>query len=97
TSEVGEIGQRLATGQSVIERELAGDVTHALVYGDRIGARFDPEHVRVPAGRTDQVQDRPDRGRLARAVWPKEAKHLPGLDLEIDVDDPAVRAVGLGE
>src|SRR5438270_1754389 len=79
TAEVAEIGQRLAAGQSVIERELPGDVAEALVDRDRIAARLDSEDVGAAAGRADQIQDRADGGRLPRAIGAQEAEHLPGL------------------
>ena len=43
------------------------------------------------------VEQRPDRRRLAGAVGAEEAERLAFGDLEVDVDDPAVRAVRLGE
>ena len=84
-------------GQPVVEGELARDVADPPVDGDRVGVRLDAEDHRPAAGRPDQVEQGPDRGRLAGAVRPEEPEHLALLDAQVDVDDPAVGAVGLGE
>src|SRR5204863_9786557 len=48
-------------------------------------------------GRADGVEQGPDRGRLACAVRPEKSERLTLVDLEVDVDDPAMRPIGLGE
>src|ERR1019366_1806851 len=64
---------------------------------DRIDGAVDAEHEGLAARRPDQVDDRPDRSGLAGAVRAEEAEHLALLDAEVDLDDPAVRAVRLGQ
>ncbi len=65
--------------------------------GDRVDGRLDAEDAGTPARRPDEVEQGADRRRLARAIGPEEAEDLALVDLEIDVDDPALRAVVLGE
>ena len=85
-----EVLDRLAAGQAVVEGELAGDVADPAVDRDRVHGRLDAEHERAAARRPDEVEQRPDGGRLAGAVRAEEAEHLAGLDLQVDVDDAAV-------
>ena len=96
-AEVREVLDRLAAGQLVVERELAGQVADAAVDRDRVGGRLDAEDERPAGRRADVVEQGPDRRRLAGAVRPEEPEGLALGHLEIDVDDPAVRAVGLRE
>jgi hypothetical protein len=63
----------------------------------RVGGRLDVEDVGLAGRGPDEVEQRPDRGGLPGAVGAEEPEHLAGVDLEVDVDDPAVLAVGLGE
>ncbi len=95
--QVSEILEGLATGQAVVEGELARNVADPAVDPDRVDARFDAEDKGSAARRADQVEDRADRGRLARAVRPEEAEHLALADLEVDIGDTEVAAVVLGE
>ena len=96
-AQVGEVLERLAAGEPVVEGELAGHVADAAVDGDRVGGRLDAEDARRAAGRPDEVEQGPDRRRLAGAVGPEEAEDLALARLQVDVDDAAVLAVGLGE
>src|SRR4029079_17048534 len=56
----------------------------------------DAEDRGPPARGADVVQQGPDRRRLAGAVGAEEAEGLALVDLEVQVDDPAMLAVGLG-
>jgi len=60
---------------------------------DGVDGRVDAEDVGLAGGRPDEVQQRPDRRRLARAVRPEEPEDLARLDLEVDLDDPPGRAI----
>ncbi len=64
---------------------------------DRVGGRLDAEHLGATGGRTDQIEQDAHRGRLARAVGPEEPEDLPLGDLEVELDDASVLAVGLGQ
>ena len=96
-AQVAEVLERLGAGQPVVEGEFAGEVTDAAVDGRRVRRGFDLEDIGLAARRPDQIQENPDRGRLARTVGSQEAEDFALLDLEVDIDDPAVRAVRLGE
>ncbi len=96
-AQVGEVGQRLAAREPIVERELAGHVADASVDGDRVGSRLDAEHGRPAARRADVIEQDPDRRRLAGAVGTEEAEDLAGLDDKIDLDDAAMRAIRLAE
>ncbi len=93
--EVAVVLDRLAARQAVEQRELAGQVAHASMNGDRIDGRLDPEDPGLPGGRPDKVEEQPDRRRLAGAVRPEEAEDLALLDRQVDVDDPPMLAVVL--
>src|SRR5262249_30183333 len=90
TAEVREILDRLATGELVVERELARQVADTAMDRDRVDGRLDAEDARRSAGR-------PDRRRLAGTVGTEEAEGLALVDPQVDLDDPAVLAVALGE
>ena len=96
-AQVGEVLDRLAAGQLVVQRELARQVAEAPVDRDRVDGRVDAEDARPPGRRPDVVEQGPDRRRLAGAVGAEEAERLALLDLEVDVDDAAVLAVRLGQ
>ena len=92
-----EVAQRLAAGEPVVQRELAWDVPDTPVDRDGIRAGLDAEDPGRPARRPDEVEDRPDRRRLAGPVRPQESEHLALIDTQVDIDDAPVRPVGLGE
>jgi hypothetical protein len=81
----------------VIERELARQVADATMDRHRVDRRVDPEDPGRAARRSDVVEQRADRRGLAGPVGPEEAECLTLIDLQVDLDDPAVGAVGLGE
>ena len=60
-----------------------------------IGGRLDAEHLGAPAGRPDEIEQDPHRRRLARAVRSEETEDLALGDLEVELDDAAMRAVAL--
>ena len=90
-AQVREVLDRLAAGQLVVERELARQVADPAVDRDRVDGRLDAEDRAPAARRPDVVEQRPDRRRLAGAVGAEEAERLALVDLEVDVDDAAVR------
>ena len=96
-AQVREVLDRLAAGELVVEDELARQVAEAAMDRDRVDGRLDAEDRRPAARRPDVVEERPDRRRLAGAVRAEEAEGLAFVDLEVDVDDAAMRAVGLGQ
>ena len=75
-AQVGEVLDRLAAGQLVVERELARQVAEPAMDRDRVDGRLDAEHRRPPARRPEVVEQRPDRRRLAGAVGAEEAEGL---------------------
>ena len=95
--EVGEVLDRLTPGEPVVQRELTRQIADAPMDGHRIDGRLHAEDAGTPAGGPDEVEQGPDRGRLARPVGPEEPEHLALLDLEVDIDDAATGAVALGQ
>ena len=89
---MGEVEAELARGQSLVEAEVAGQVADAPPDRD-VAARVSAEDLDATLRRTDQVEDQPDRRRLAGAVGAEEAEHLAGADLEVEIDDAALAAV----
>ena len=96
-AQVAEVRDRLGAGQSVVQVELAGQVADATMDRDRIGGRLDAEDLGAAGGRPDQVEQDAHRGRLAGAVRSQEPEDLALGDLQIEVDDPPVLPVGLGQ
>ena len=96
-AQVAEVLERLSSGEPVVEGEFARQIPDPSVDRHRIDRRLDAEDEGFARGRSDEVQHRPDRRRLAGAVGPEKAEDLALFDLEVDIDDPAVAAVGLGE
>ena len=96
-AQVPEVLDRLGAGQAVVQVELAGQVADPAMDRDRIGGRLDAEHLGAAGGRTDEVEQDAHRRRLARAVGPEEAEDLALGDLEVELDDASVLAVGLGQ
>ena len=96
-AQVGEVLERLAAGELVVQHELAGQVAEAAMDRDRVVGRVDAEDRRPAARRADVVEQRPDHRRLAGAVRAEEAERLPFADLEVDLDDASVLTVELGQ
>jgi hypothetical protein len=67
------------------------------VDGDRVIGRLDAKDRGPAAGGPDVVEEKPDRGRLARAVRTQEAEYLASGHGQVDVDHAAVLAVVLGQ
>ena len=65
------------------------------LYGVPVGV--EPEHRGRSTRRPDEVEHRPDRGRLPRAVRSEEPEDLAGRDGEGDVVDPSATPVPLRE
>ena len=96
-AQVREVGDGVGAGQAVVQVELARQVADPPMDRDRVDGRLDAEHRGPAAGRTDEVEQDPHRRRLARAVGSEEPEDLALADLEVEVDDAAVRAVRLRE
>ena len=97
TTERAEIVEVLPAGHVLVGRELAGEVPDAPMDLDAGGPCVQAEHGRAARCRPDEVEQRPDRRRLAGAVRTEEPEHLSGLDRHRDVDDAAGGAVRLRE
>src|SRR4029079_936642 len=65
---VREVVDRLAAGELVVQRELAGEVADPAMDRDRVDGRVDPEDRRPAARRAEVIEQGPDRRRLAAAV-----------------------------
>ncbi len=92
-----EVAQQVATGHARVERHLAGEVADVAPELDgRTVCRVAQDAGRA-LRRTNEVQEQADGGRLSRAVGPEVAEDLALPDLEVDVDDAALAAVGLGQ
>src|SRR5829696_2440198 len=93
----GEEPQELLAGQPVFEGELAGQVAHPGPYPYALAAGIEAEDPGLPARRAEEVEQRPDRGRLPRPVGPQKAEDLALLDGEVHALDAPGLAVVLGE
>ena len=96
-AQVGEVLDRVGAGQPVVEVELARQVADPPVDGDRVARRLDAEHLGATGGRSDEIEQDPHHRRLAGAIGSEEPEDLALGDVEVDVDDPAMDAVGLGQ
>ena len=96
-AQVAEVAKQLPSRLPAVNDEVAGQVADA---GTQRGAT-EPwalaEHGHRSPARADQVEQDPDRGRLAGTVGPKETVDLAGLDLEIQPVEPATTTVELAE
>ena len=70
--------EALPAGEPRPERDIAGDIGEPFVERRRLAPRVTPEELDVPAAGTDEAEDDPDRGRLARPVGAEEAVDLAG-------------------
>jgi hypothetical protein len=89
----GERVELLVTRQSVGEAEVTRQVADLPVCLDRCSPRVDTEDRRAAGSRSDQPEQEPDGGALARPVGPQVAEHLAALDAEVEVDQRANRLV----
>ena len=96
-AQVREVGDRVGAGQPVVEVELAGQVADPAVDRDRVHGGLDAEDLGAPGCRADEVEQDAHRRRLARAVRPEEAEDLALGDVEVELGDAPVDAVGLGQ
>ena len=92
-AQVPEVLDGLGARQPVVQSELARQVPDPTVDLDRAPEAVEAEDAGRPRTRPDQVEEQADRRRLAGAVRAEEPEDLALLDLEIDVDDPAMTAV----
>ena len=61
--------------------------------GNGIDRRVDAKDARPPGRWPEVIEQGSDRRGLARAVGPEKAERFAFLDIEVDVEDPAVGAV----
>jgi hypothetical protein len=88
-----EVLEQLPGRRSALHRELARQVPDPRTHGRPARGRRGTEHLGVPGGRSQLVEQDPDRGRLARAIGAEEAEHLTPPDLEVE---PVERADAAG-
>ncbi len=75
--------------------QLTGEVPGLPAGLHAVRAGVEPRDRRAPARGTDQVEQKADRRRLARAVGAEIAEDLAGLDPKVEVLDTALLAVEL--
>ena len=86
-SDMPDRGNELADGPSLGEPELARDIGEAGTQRRSVAARIAAQDLDVSRGRSKEIEQAPDRGRLAGAVRTEEPEHLAAADLEIDARD----------
>ena len=79
----------LTAGEVGPQVHLTGHVGQAPVQRDRVAPRVTAEHGRFAAVPAQQPQQDADGGRLAGAVRPQEAVHLPAPDRQVEVVERA--------
>src|SRR5262249_14218544 len=97
TVQVREVLERLPAGEAVVQGELAGQVADPPMYRHGVASRVEAEQPRPPARPAEEVEQETDRRPLAGAVRPQESEDFALLDRQVDLDDPPMGAVGLGE
>jgi len=70
---------RLLSGQAGVEPHVARQVSHVPACLERLPLAVEPEDARRACRRPDQVEQQPDRRRLAGAVRPEKPEDLPRL------------------
>ena len=96
-AQVAQVGQQLARRLPAVHHEVAGQVTDAAAQRNAVGARVAAEDSDVAGGRADQVEQQPDRGRLAGAVGAEVPEHLARTHGQVEPIEAATLAVALGE
>src|SRR5262249_23280543 len=92
-----EVREVLFGGQIRIDRQLARQVADEPARLETAVMTVDAEHRRRAARRTQQVENEPDRRRLAGAVGAEEAEDLAALDVERETIHPDHSTEVLGE
>jgi hypothetical protein len=82
------LDDELATaGLGRVGRAALRDVADALPDEARLAPQVGAGDGCLARGRLDERREHPERGGLARPVWPQEAENLPGADMQIDARD----------
>ena len=89
--------EELTDGELRVERRVLRQVSDPPLGVDRPLQQVVAVDRDRPSARRQVARHHPHRRRLAGPVWPQEAEHLPGADLEREVVDGGVRAKTLGQ
>ncbi len=95
--EVCEKAQGVSTGEVGVEGEIARQVPDVTTDLDGVAARIETQDRRRAGGRPDLVENRPDHRCFPGAVGSQKPEHLPGADLQVQVDQSREVAVVLGQ
>jgi hypothetical protein len=95
TTEVAQVGERLADRLAPVDGELAGQVADTAPQRGAARPRPGAQHPDLAAAGPDQVQQQPDGGGLAGAVGAEVAEHLARPDLQVQTVEPTPAPVRL--
>ena len=82
--QVGEEGQVLIDAEVAVQAELLRHVADAGLDGLRLGAQVVAQHLGPAGGDIEQASQQAQRGGLARAVRPHQAKELTARHLQVE-------------
>jgi dienelactone hydrolase len=78
----GDELQQLSARQPVVHRQITRDVAHAPTQSRASATRIGTKDHDPPGTRPDQVEQHPDRRRLAGAIWAQKTHDFAGFDRE---------------
>ena len=96
-AQVGEVGERVPPGEVRVHGQVARHVADVVADLDGLIVRVEAENRGAARGRTDLVEDRADRRRLAGAVRAEEPEYLAVPDVEVQIHESLHVAVMLGQ
>jgi len=95
--EAREIREVVTGAQVAINGQVAGQVSDETPCGETVAMAVDAEDRRAPAGRPQQIEQQPDRRRLAGAVGSEQSDDLALLGGEAQPVDGGPAAVALAQ
>ena len=95
--ELGEIVEITCGGEIRVDRQLARKIANPPPRLEGVAPAVEAEHARASARRSQQVEQQPDRRRLAGAVGAEEPVDLARQDFERELLDTDHGAVVLGQ
>ncbi len=93
----GQVAELLGRGQLTEVARLARQEGEVAMHIGRPQPAVEPIDLGPAGRRPEEPEQAPDGGRLARAVRTEEAEDLALIDRQVDLLDPASRAVALGQ
>jgi hypothetical protein len=89
----GELREQLPRREVLVEAKVAGEIADTTPDRNPVCSCIQTEDEHPPRGRTDEVEHRSDRGRLAGPVRTEKAENLAASYRQIEIDDTSRRSI----